>query len=364
MKGGNSRRKDLLADLLISLASGAILALGAKALAAVVLPDLSEWPANWPFVAAAPVAALLVFFFTRHLYGGADRAFVVVSAFTQTRWLGDLLDHLSRVLDRHGIDMVVKLSPHDHSGRSQLAHLTALRRRRRSYVGGFIVPAQPEAMESELTAFCRAVHRPVVFMDVRPFPVPKKYPPDTTFVGCDPNEIGAKAARWVAKEMTGRGVESPSVLVLGGDSQAGRQTMFAERLKELLPSAETEVNLLGLFSRERTREIVGHHLRRLRPGGRVNAIFCTNDEMALGTVDAVQEHEAAGGRLDDLVIIGVDGIAEAIAVINVDATPFRATIQQDPRRIAEVAVDALLKMRSGERVPQEIFIPASVYPRQ
>ncbi|WP_436760498.1 sugar ABC transporter substrate-binding protein [Streptosporangium sp. V21-05] len=363
MKAVNNQRKGLFADLLISLASGTILALGAKALT-MVMPGLNGSPMTWVFIAITPTTALLAFFFARRLYGGANQAFITMSAFTQTRWLGDVLEHLSRSLDRHGIDLVVKLPPHDHSGRNQLAYLASLRKRRRSYIGGFVILAQTRQAGRELAASCEAVKRPVVFIDVPPFPDLGEYPARTAFVGCDANEMGAKAAQWVAKDLIDRGVENPAVLVVTGDAQDGRHTTFAERIEEMLPSAKLEINLLGFFSREEARKVVGHHLRRLRPGNGMDAIFCTNDEMALGAADAVQEHLAAGNRLDELVIIGVDGIAEAVAAINVDTAPFRATIIQDPRHIAEVAVDALLKMRSGERVPTEILVPTTVYPKQ
>lgn len=92
------------------------------------------------------------------------------------------------------------------------------------------------------------------------------------------------------------------------------------------------------------------------------AIFCTNDEMALGAVDAVQTRNTANGTNHDPVIIGVDGIPEAISTIRAGNTPFRATIVQDTRQIAEVAADTLARLRSGEAIATEIYVPASVYP--
>ncbi|MBB4701617.1 sugar ABC transporter substrate-binding protein [Sphaerisporangium siamense] len=344
--------------------SGVILALAAQALATAALPAMAGPMVAWSFAVAVPVAGALGFFAARRLYGSQDQAFIVVSAFTHTRWLGDVLDDLSRTLDRHGIDLVVKLPSYDHSGQNQRLHLASLRKRKRSYMGGFIIAAHPERTARDLREFCEALGRPVVFMDVRPFLDVEHYPSGTAFVGCDSAEIGEKAAHWVAEELTGRQVANPAVLVISEDTLALRHETFADRLKGQMPSARVDINLRGYVQRPRTREIVGHHLRRLEQGQSLDAIFCTNDEMALGAVDAVQEYVAGGRRLDGLVIIGVDGIGEAVALIDADTTPFRATISQDTRRIVEVAVDALLRMRSGHRVTTETFVPTAVYPKE
>jgi ribose transport system substrate-binding protein len=228
-----------------------------------------------------------------------------------------------------------------------------------------IVPDRPERVRSELTDFCKMIRQPIVFVDVRPFAGAEGYPAGTAFVGSDPEEIGERAAQWVAKELLERGSQEPYVLIVGGDAQEGRHVRFEAKLREILPSSKIEVSLLGLFARDRAREIVHQRVRRLhRRGESLSAIFCTNDEMALGAVDAIQADTAAGNRHNDLIVVGVDGIAEAIATIKSDVTPFRATIVQDTRRIAEVTVDLLLRMRAGEHIRAETFLPTTMYPMQ
>ncbi|MDF5752113.1 hypothetical protein [Spongiactinospora sp. TRM90649] len=87
--------------------------------------------------------------------------------------------------------------------------------------------------------------------------------------------------------------------------------------------------------------------------------FC---QMALGAMDAVRRHAVAVGSYHDLVIIGVDGTNEAIAVVDAGPSPLRATIVQETSRMAQVAVDILLPMRGGESVADETFVPTMVYP--
>jgi ribose transport system substrate-binding protein len=351
---------------MLSLASGAILAVGSWLLTTTVLSDVvaSSIPL-WLFVAVTATVALLAFLVSRrHRYHGG-LAFIMISAFTQTRWLADMLDDLSRSADRYGIDLVVKLPQHDHSGRSQLQLLASLKQKRRWFAGGFIILERSEQLRSALVEVCREIDRPLVFVDVRPFRDAGAYPPRTAFVGCDADEIGERAGRLAGKELSGRGIAAPSVFVVAGDSHSGRQLRFASALREVLPAAEVEINDQGLFSRERASEIVDHYLRNLvRRAGRLDAIFCTNDEMALGAVDAVQKQPPDGERFQELLIIGVDGTAEAVATIRAGRTGFQATVVQDTRRVAEVAVDLLLRVRAGEPYPVETFVPTTVYPMQ
>ena len=63
---------------------------------------------------------------SRRLGRGAPQAFIVISAFVRTNWLAGLLNNLTWSLDRHGIDLVVKLPAPDYGGQSLIRQLTRL----------------------------------------------------------------------------------------------------------------------------------------------------------------------------------------------------------------------------------------------
>jgi len=244
--------------------------------------------------------------------------------------------------------------------RDELAYLV---RRRRGYIGGFVVPDHLETLRDQLVQFGRGLNRPVVFMDRRPFPDPLLYPAGAAFVGSDSSAIGELAADWTAKELADRNVTVPSVLVVGGDGQAERQKRFEARLLERSPNARIEVDTSGQFDRGRAREIVDGHLGRMRRRGMtLHAVFCTNDEMALGAADALRVHGTPTGVDCEPIVIGVDGNAHAVAEIKAGTSTLQATVVQDPRRIAEVAVDRLLGLRAHQPVPTETFTALSIYP--
>ncbi|WP_117212830.1 sugar ABC transporter substrate-binding protein [Allorhizocola rhizosphaerae] len=353
----------LLRDLAISLASTAIFAGAAKLMTVVVIPPRFATAPTWLLATTTLTAAMVAFLIARRVTRGRPQAFVLISAFTHTRFLASLLQELSRSLDRHGIDMVVRLPPHDQSGRIRSRQLAALQKRQHGYIGAFMAVTEPVDDGGELSQLARQMRIPLVFLDVRPFAHPTIYPAGSAFVGCDPEEIGQKAADWMARELTGRGRDDPLVLALGGDSQHGRQNRFEARLLELLPKADVQMSRLGMFDRDLAQDIVAQRLRQAdRRGEALDAIFCTNDEMALGAADAILEHGRGCEAHRDLAVVGVDGTAEARAAINTGASPLRATIVQDTQRLAEIGVDTMLRLRAGRQVRRETLVPVDVYP--
>jgi len=358
-----NRRAGLAGELTVSVVSGLILALlGRASVAAGVLPLASPVPL-WALIAAATSAAAVASALTARSRRRSDQAFAVISTFTDTTFLAQLLEELTRALEHHGIDLVVRMPRHDHSGRSLREEFTSLLRKRHGYIGGFVVPDYLELLREEFIEFGHGLRRPVIFLDRRPFPDPLLYPTGAGFVGSDSSLIGELAADWVVKELSDRGVTVPGVLVIAGDGQAGRQNRFEARLLERLPAARIVVDATGQFDRVRAREIADGHLDRMqRRGLALHAVFCTNDEMALGAADALRVRSGAHGAQDDVVIIGVDGNSHAVAAIRAGSSALRATVVQDPRRIPEVAVDKLLGLRTHQQVTAETFTALTIYP--
>ena len=112
------------------------------------------------------------------------------------------------------------------------------------------------------------------------------------------------------------------------------------------------------FTRSRAYDAVCSHVRQLDARQCLSAIFCTNDEMALGAVDALSVPSMA---TQDTVVVGIDGVLEAKALIDTGTSPLRATVVQDTHRLAVSIVDHLAKMHRGRAVPKRTFLHAEVY---
>lgn len=295
-------------------------------------------------VAAASVSALLVGRRSRP----ADRVFLVVPAFQQKHWVSELMHNTYRFLDRCGYELTLKIPDKDYSGNGQVHHLRRILAAREEYDAGIIVPVDVEAapIRHDLKDFCEKFAKPVVMMDAHPFEDERAFPANTAFVGYDPAGIGECAAKWVVRELAGEA--DPVVVVVGCRDHSDRQLRFAEVVEQKLGLSKDQIIVHdnGEFARMRARKVVDRCLRELRGEGRTpSVIFCTNDDMALGAVDAL----LADGTTT-ATVVGVDGAAEAKALIDTGQSPLRATVVQDSYRVGEIAMDLLERMRKGERV--------------
>jgi ribose transport system substrate-binding protein len=138
-------RHGLAREILVSLAGGLILTVGAKFLIEAQ-PSFAGRAPIWLVAALICTSTLAVYLITEPL------AFLIVAALVRTHWLAGLLDGLVRSLDHHGTDLVVKQPPHRYGGQSQVLQLNSIVRNKHAYLGGFIVLSQPSDIQSELIA--------------------------------------------------------------------------------------------------------------------------------------------------------------------------------------------------------------------
>lgn len=184
-------------------------------------------------------------------------------------------------------------------------------------------------------------------------------PDAAAFVGYAPDVIGRCAADYVGEHARRSRISSPSVLVIGSSRlHTGRQAEFVKRLKLRLQDTEFMIDENGDFDRARARKIVCQNLR-VEEDVVPNYIFCTNDEMALGAVDALGLMDL--GTDGSVVVVGVDGIPEARALIDSQRTPLRATVVQDSCRMAEIATDLLYKAIGGKHIEKYNYLDPHIY---
>jgi ribose transport system substrate-binding protein len=80
----------------------------------------------------------------------------------------------------------------------------------------------------------------------------------------------------------------------------------------------------------------------------LKAIFSSNDNMALGAIEAVRN----AGKLDDIFIVGFDGNPNAAEAIL--AGDLEASVAQRPYNMGQMGVENVLKLAAGETLPEEI----------
>ena len=84
----------------------------------------------------------------------------------------------------------------------------------------------------------------------------------------------------------------------------------------------------------------------------LKAIFCNNDGMALGVVEAVKESEK------DILVVGVDGIGEAYDSIR--KGELSATIDSFPFYKAQIALECAFRELAGQELPRVIWTPQAL----
>lgn len=81
----------------------------------------------------------------------------------------------------------------------------------------------------------------------------------------------------------------------------------------------------------------------------VKAVFCQNDEMALGASEAIK----ASGK--DIVLVGFDGNEDAINAVK-EGT-MTSTVAQKPKEMGKIALETAVKYLKGEKVEEKVDSP-------
>jgi ribose transport system substrate-binding protein len=287
----------------------------------------------------------------------AARAFFMTSAFREKYYVAAFVQRLHDLFDREHIDLVLKLPDRDYHASAQSRHLIRLADRRREYLGGIIFAAEGSRLRDDLITFCRRSRLPVVFTDIEPFGTADDYPENTVYVGYDTGQLGEEAGKWLVRQL--RSTDNPHILIIASCEHDARQRRCEEVLRATWPDMNIKTNDKCAFIRSLAYDAVLSHIRDLDPGQRLDAIFCTNDEMALGAVDALSSPTPATKAT---LVIGVDGIVEARARIDSGQSPLRATVVQDTDKLTGNVVDLLLKMRRGHPVDKRTILRGEIYP--
>jgi D-allose transport system substrate-binding protein len=199
---------------------------------------------------------------------------------------------------------------------------------------------------------------PVVDLDGNLDPeITKKAGVDVAFhIGSDNEAAGAKGADYVA-ETLGKDAKGPVLVIegLSGNITGQKRARgFANELKKAAPGLAIVASLPGDWDRQKAANIANDILQR-NPD--LVAIFCANDGMALGAVEAAR----AAGK-DKLIVVGVDGNSDAVKSIL--AGRLTASVAQLPYLVGKQAVENSKKLLGGGKVDESIYVPTLVLTKQ
>ena len=168
------------------------------------------------------------------------------------------------------------------------------------------------------------------------------------YVGSNDSESAEIAMTYIAKQLGGKG----NVLMMHGHPGQTAEVKRTEGAMDIL-AQNPDMTLLDEqtadWDRAEAMTLMENWIQAY--GDQINAVFCQNDEMALGALNALVQ----AGKKDNVLVVGVDAIDDALQ--SVKDGKMDATVYQDCKGQAEGAIEAAYKLAKGESVEKEILIP-------
>ena len=175
-------------------------------------------------------------------------------------------------------------------------------------------------------------------------------------IGSDNEAAGAMGADYLVSVL-GKDANGPVLVIEGLSGNVTGQKRargFASELRRRAPGLDIVASLPGDWDSLKAADIANDTLER-NPD--LVAIFCANDDMALGAVEAARSK----GK-DKVVVIGVDGTQSALKSIR--AGRLNASVAQLPYLMGMRAIEDSKMALSGEKLPEFVDVPTLVLTRE
>jgi len=169
------------------------------------------------------------------------------------------------------------------------------------------------------------------------------------FVGPNAYQNGQLAAEWISEQLGDEGQVAIVVGIAKAFAARQRTAGFNEWIADNNSNLEVVAEQNGDWDRQKSKELAATWIQQYPD---LKAIFCNNDTMALGVVEAVKEANA------DVLVVGVDGIGEAYDSIR--EGELSATVDSFPYYKAQVAVECSLRALAGQDVPRVVATPQAL----
>ncbi len=171
-------------------------------------------------------------------------------------------------------------------------------------------------------------------------------PNQTIHVAMDEKQIGRDIAEWTAKAIGGEG----KVAMLLGPSGAPTFRNLGDGYTEMMakyPKIQIVFRTDGPLTRERG---VKQAEDALVANPDLKAIYCANDDVALGAAQAV----IAAGRSDKTIVTGMNGVPPALHALK--DGKIAMTVELNPFLWGRLGVDVLAQYLKGDKVESRVFI--------
>lgn len=189
-------------------------------------------------------------------------------------------------------------------------------------VDALIVNLVQASAAPQIADLCHNAGIPVVFINREPEPEEEARWKDNsmlaTYVGADARQSGTYQGEIIAETANKGDVNGDGVIgyamIMGDPENVDAQYRTEFSIKALTDAGLTVENLFeqrGDWDQAKGQELAANALAA--SGDKIDVIFCNNDAMAMGALQAI---ESAGRKVnEDIYLVGVDALAEALAAI-------------------------------------------------
>lgn len=170
------------------------------------------------------------------------------------------------------------------------------------------------------------------------------YAGKVTYIGTDNRKGGELAARCLIDRLGGQGDVALISGVPGNESQDQRAQGFVDAIARI-----SGMKLVARQPANSERSLgltVMENILTAHP--QVKGVFCTNDQMALGAMEALE----ARGQRGKVLLVGFDATREAVQA-TVEGK-LAGSVAQNPRAMGQRGVEAALAVLEGKAVDKRI----------
>ena len=229
-----------------------------------------------------------------------------------------------------GVDVVVVAPPAESDVQAQITQIEDLIAQKVSGIA--LAPTDPNALAPVVDA-AKAAGIPVVFVDT------KGINEGVTFIGTDNAAGAALAADFMCKNLP----QGSEVAILQGLISQSTGQARAEGSKKGLEACGLKVVAEQTAEWDRAKgQSVMENILTGNPN--IKGVFASNDNMALGAVEALK----AAAKLKDVMVVGFDANPDAAASIL--AGEMTASVAQAPGNIGGFGVKALADLKAGKTI--------------
>ncbi len=166
-----------------------------------------------------------------------------------------------------------------------------------------------------------------------------------SYVGSNDAEAGEMMGNFVMEQLPDGGQYG----ILEGEMGQSAQLLRYEGLQNTILADEKYENVATLSASWQRDQAMSTTEDWLSKYPDLKAVICENDDMSMGALQAAEANER------ELVIIGVDGISDAVAAVSEGR--LSASVLQDANGQASTVVDVAVKVAAGEEVAVRYKVP-------